>query len=118
MTLGPATPIILARGRSLTLPSVLGINNLGNVAFTRSSPNGDDYPMAYFYNKSTQATVALGSLPVAPLAFTDAFGINDNNIIVGDSLNSNWTCSAMAWKWNGGSGGTMVDLGRQWRVRH
>ena len=111
MTLGRATPDYPRQG---TLPNAafgFGINNLGNVAFTRSSPNGDGYPMAYFYNKSTQATVALGSLPGAPIAFTDAFGINDNNIVVGDSVNGNWTCSATAWKWNGGSGGTLVDLG-------
>ena len=44
---------------------------------------------------------------------SDAFAINDNNIVVGDTYNSTENGGfnvAMAWKWNGSNGGTMVDL--------
>ena len=40
------------------------------------------------------------------------FGINDNNIVVGESyatMTSDFA-DAMAWKWNGSTGGTMVNL--------
>jgi hypothetical protein len=88
----------------------LAINNHGNVAYTLSNPNGDNYAEAYFYNKSGQATVPLGSLD-SSLPFADAFAINDNNIVVGDSYYQG-ACAAIAWKWNGSTGGTMVDLTR------
>ena len=89
----------------------MAINNLGNVAYTLSDGSGNPgSEMAYFYNKSGKTAVSCGSLyPGYPIS--DAFGINDNNIVVGDYYNANMTLSAMAWKWNGATGGTMVDLG-------
>ena len=93
----------------------MAINNLGNVAFTLGSDeglnNGTSWPSSYFYGKSTKSTVALGGL-YPGLIYADVFGINDNNIVVGDSYdyqNPNFPV-AMAWKWNGSTGGTMADL--------
>ena len=90
------------------------INNHGNVAFTLGNEeeyeHGDTFPASYFYNKSAQATVPLGNLGYP---WTCVFGINDNNIAVGESVNLSQNDSfpvAMAWKWNGSTGGTMVSL--------
>ena len=89
----------------------MAINSSGNVAYTLSDASGNpNSELAYFYNKAGHASVSCGSL-YPGYAISDTFGINDNNIVVGDYLNTNYTLSAMAWKWNGGTGGTMVDLG-------
>ena len=55
--------------------------------------------------------MALGGLdPNYPNS--DVFGLNDNNIVAGDYVNMDaGLFYAMAWKWNGSTGGKMVDLG-------
>ena len=55
----------------------------------------------------------MGPIPISANWSSDAFAINDNNIVVGDTYNSTENGGfnvAMAWKWNGSNGGTMVDL--------
>ena len=63
-----------------------------------------------FRIKGAPATVALGNLGDPPR--DGVFGLNDNNIVSGQYVNSlnAGTCNAMAWKWNGSTGGTMVDF--------
>ena len=109
--LGASQPDFPRQGPLPTSSYGMAINNLGNVAYTLSDGSGNPgSEMAYFYNKSGKTAVSCGSLyPGYPIS--DAFGINDNNIVVGDYYNANMTLSAMAWKWNGATGGTMVDLG-------
>ena len=97
----------------------IAINNSGNVAYTLGSASGysggTSWPLAYFRAKgaspATATTVDLGGLD--PYTDTAAYGINDNNIVVGDSYNGAENVNfevAMAWKWNGSTGGTMVAL--------
>ena len=47
-----------------------------------------------------------------PSVDTSVWGINDNNIVVGQSYNAENADFevAMAWKWNGSTGGQMVSL--------
>ena len=101
-------------GMTFNSPWGAAINNLGNLAFTLG--NEADYqsgpgPLSasYFYNKSAKATVALGDLGGGE---TEVFGINDSNIVVGQSYATPISpfYDAMAWKWNGSTGGTMIDL--------
>ena len=82
------------------------INDFGNVAYTLTT---SPYNTSYFYDKGRSATVPLGDLGGGE---TEVFGINDNNIVVGQSYPSMTANSvdAMAWKWNGSTGGTMIDL--------
>ena len=96
----------------------IAINNSGNVAYTIGSQNFTFWPLAYFRAKGTSpataTTVALGGTDPNPANWSsDAFAINDNNIVVGDTYNTTENVNfnvAMAWKWNGSTGGTMVDL--------
>ena len=116
VNLGPSLPDFPRQGPLPNAAYGMAINNLGNVAYTLNDGSGNPgTEMAYFYNKSGKASVSCGALyPGYPLSNT--FGINDNNIVVGDYYTYNAsadtiTTSAMAWKWNGSNGGTMVDLG-------
>ena len=115
VNLGPSLADFPRQGPLPNAAYGMAINNLGNVAYTLNDGSGNpDTEMAYFYNKSGKASVSCGALyPGYPLSNT--FGINDNNIVVGDYYTYNAsadtiTTSAMAWKWNGANGGTMVDL--------
>ena len=94
------------------------INNLGNVAYTlgnqqdyESGSGPSPYPQSYFYNKSGKTTVAIGALKdFGTDGDAEVYGINANNIVVGQSWNGGGFDDAMAWKWNGSTGGTMIDL--------
>ena len=83
------------------------INNLGNVAYMRDTTS--PYPSSFFYNKSTHTIVSMGDLGGGE---TEVFGLNDSNVVVGQSYAtlSSAYADAMAWKWNGSTGGTMINL--------
>jgi hypothetical protein len=99
--LGPGNAGTFASGTDSNFEA---INGLGNVAYMSSAGAG------YFYNKSAGTVVALGGLGLPTYNNTYPMGINDNNIVVGKSLDASPFLQAFAWKWNGGSGGTMVNL--------